>query len=275
MVLRKLISLIFFFLAFTVHAQLSRQEKILRNNHIKKVFIYTLSDPAGNKQLSTIRYLNDSGLTIRSIQLKEGKDTSSVSIYKYDSINRLVSDIYESDGKIYETTYLYPEPNVITTIDRFENKLTSRTTRSKIKKRKEIQYEYAGDKLTRKFAIIKKRYGYKTTFEILSEKGKYRRETTGKEYLNKDKNIVRFVLVRRSKVKITVSGYSTTDASGKTEDHLKHKTIRHTSKYTTTYEYDSLKLLSKIIQPAVKDYYNRSYHHLGREYSCTVYEYYK
>jgi hypothetical protein len=264
-------------MAGVLQAQLSPQEKFLRNNQIKKVFVYTLSDPSGTKQLSSIRYLNDSGLTIRLIRLKEGKDTSSVSLYKYDSLNRIVSDKYDYDGKIYETSYLYPEPNVKIIIDRSDNKLTATTIKSETKKRREIQYEYAGDKLTRKSKFIKKRYGFKTVYKTFSEKNhRYRRETTGKEYLNEDKNIVRSVLVLYSKVKIVVGGYAKTDDTGKiTEDHQKYKTIKHTSKYKSTYEYDSLKLLSKLIQHPLKDYVNRSYHRLGREYSCTVYEYFK
>ena len=247
---RNLISLCLFFRIFLLQAQLSPQEKILRDNHIKKIFIYTLQDSAGNKQLSSVHYLNDSGLTIRSILIKAGKDSSSMSMYKYDSLNRIISDKTEYDGKIYETSYLYPEPLIKIIIDRSNTKMTANTIKSKITNRGELQYEYAGDKLVRKLKSIKKRYGYKMVYKTVSEKGhRYRIDTKGKEYLNADKNMVRSV--------------------------IKYKGLKHTSKYITVYQYNSLKLRSKLIQQPVKDYYKRNYHQLGREYSCIVYEYFK
>ncbi len=243
----------FLFFALNSVSQTSEKERIiLRDNHIKRILTYYNDTSEDSKYLSSICFLNDSGLVAKELWLRRNGDTINSYSSQYDSHNRII--LYQAYGKNpFITIYDYPKKGATRIIQNSRDTTINNYHR---------YIEFKGKKRILCFFFLNGQF--KKLYRI-TKKDSYIRYHTRKfnklktsvvktvEYLDNDKNIIRACTIYKSKIKVVTGGYTQTEtATGITEDHSIKKKIAQISEFECSYEYNAMKLLSKRTSYPVK-----------------------
>lgn len=267
---------------FVSHDACSQRRRIiLKENGIKRIKEYH-ADHLGVKYLSSISYLNDSGLVYRNVSLNKEQDTTDIRTYVYDSLNREVQmtmvftkDSFFKKDSVMTHNYAYLEDGTVVTAGSKPEFSRSQKTVAKRKGRKELYYDYSGGKLRTKRKYVKRKQYTRFVIRPKNNELKYHKtHYKGREYHNQLGQLTKVSRTSYHKVRIDVKGDYRKLENGKVvKNRFKYRTYRYKRTNLSESEYDSRYLLIKQIDHAVPEYKKSAYFDVGQDYSRYTYEY--
>jgi hypothetical protein len=138
------ISILLTLISFSISSQPLKREILLKNK-VREIKEFT-SENKEIKSLLTHYFINDSGLVYKEINFRvedDKLDTTTITDYIYDSLNREISDRMTYKGKVFLSEFFYPDSNtVMKKYSNDEGVLSEEILRSDKKGKREIVKMY-------------------------------------------------------------------------------------------------------------------------------------
>lgn len=268
---RSLLMFFLFYLPIVGFPQINKRA-LLRDNHINRIRTFTVNKQHGNKYLSRISFVNDSGLIYKTIKFDERQDTIGVTFSEYDSLNREIfqKSIFRLDS-VATYSYEYPTEGGVKTVESYLGNENRSFNVVKRHGRREVIYFFTNDKLTQTVIYRKKKYVWKYTSK---RKNGLPKKMKGKEFFDAEGKIVKSISKTRTKQRVVIGGYTIENTQGQVEkDKTKYKYYRHEDVRLVTFKYNELGFISEIIYHPSPGFSRPGLYLTGQEYRCYMYEY--